>query len=108
MSVMLCWEVCGFRLGFPAHGSPRHTAYMDNLVDAANWYYGNGVTQEQYRLKLMEKSLETGSTLVSCDAERPFATADMEGCERCPPEMPLRNLEEGACESCPYGYTFSQ
>ena len=45
-----------FRLGFPSH-KPKHTAYMDNLVEASNWFYGYGVTQEDYRLKLMEKSL---------------------------------------------------
>ena len=89
--VLICFAH-SFRLAFPSHQLPRHTAYMDNIVEAHNWFYGYGTTQEDYRLKLMEKSLETGSTLITCDSSRPFATADMESCEKCPPEMPLRNL----------------
>ena len=82
-SLSLVFLICftqSFRLGFPSHQMPRHTAYMDNIVEAHNWFYGYGITQEDYRLKLMEKSLESGSTLVTCGASRPFATADMESC----------------------------
>ena len=49
----------------------------------------------------MQKSLEDdGATLITCPAERPFATSDMESCEICPPSKPYRNLMTAECSEC--------